>query len=228
MLSVRREVWAVVAVAWAALPAAAAERYFAAVFAVQRRDMNLAKDAHSFAVFVRATETHGMTVLEPCTISWLPETGKVKVYRMRPERGKNFGLDESLRLAAEQGGHVSMWGFYEIEGELYARAVAQAERLEGGEVLYKAMDTGFAPGRVSNCMHALSDLVRQPPRRRMSSPGWGRHASHTIALWLSQHMMDSGQTHDWLTGPLGLDGYRIARRSLEDRRSVGGWLFGPP
>src|SRR5262245_49603432 len=58
--------------------------------------------SHTFATFVKATgagANKGQYHLEHHTISWLPASRDIRLLRLRPETGKNFSLEESLRWA---------------------------------------------------------------------------------------------------------------------------------
>jgi hypothetical protein len=203
----------------AAAPARAQDSYYMAVFGYQRPPLDLAKHAHSFAAFVHVTGEGGPggpCLAETFAISWLPDGRPVRVRRLLPELGRNYDLGTTLCMALAQGERVSMWGPYRIDPDLYARALAQRERLESGEVRYKAVDSGYRAARVSNCMHAVSDLAGEERRLRIASPGWGEPASYLIARELLPWVIDPGQTHDWVAEALGLGAYPIVRRDLAD------------
>src|SRR5262249_16562901 len=161
-------------------PAPAGEAHFVLVFGSERPFMQL-RYAHSFATFVRVVGDLGRPdacYVEAFTISWLPQDGHIRPFALLPECGRNFGLEETLRLVQAEGERVAVWGPYQIVPELYQLALAQKTRLESGAVCYKAIDTGYATERVSNCIHALSDVVEGGPRLRVGTPGWGETASY--------------------------------------------------
>lgn len=221
---------------WAALllalggapPVGAAEWYFMAVFGSQRPEANRPRYTHSFAAFVRITG-------EPCpgsphrtdafTISWLPEDGEVRVVRVLPERGKNFDLHTTLRLMLAEGERVSLWGPYQIQKCLYDRAFAQWRHLESGEVRYKAVDTAYPTARVSNCIHAVSDIAQDAPRLRVLSPGWGEPASFLITHAMLPWIIEPGRTYPGVADELGLGAYPLVHRGL-DRNPGEGTLMG--
>jgi hypothetical protein len=217
--------WAVLLLTMAgAAPAPAAEWYFLAVFGSQLPEVNRAKYTHSFAVIVRVTgelcpgSPHRTDAV---TISWLSTDGEVRVARALPELGKNSDLHTTLRLVLGKGERVSMWGPYQIQKSLYDRAFAQWRRLESGEVWYKAVDTGYPTARVSNCIHALSDIVEDAPRLRVLSPGWGEPASYLITREMLPWIVNPGQTYPWVADELGLGGYPIVRRGLDENPGAG-------
>jgi len=212
-----------------AVPAAceAGDAYFVLVFGSQRipNDPNY---SHSFATFVRTCGTDdapgGPTVLEAHTISWLPETAVVRTLALHPECGRNFELAETLDLVLRDAERVSLWGPYQIEPELYERALARMAELASGQVRYKANDAGRRSNRVSNCIHAIS-AIAQGLRLRVASPGWGEVASFAILQRLRPWILDREQTHDWVAAALGLDAYPLIYRDW--RRPVSGAILGP-
>lgn len=217
---------------WAALllvlgggaPAPAAEWYFMAVFGSQLPEVNRPKYTHSFASFVRVTGEPGFSSphrTDAFTISWLAEDGVVRVVRALPEPGKNYDLHSTLRLVLGEGERVSMWGPYQIQKSLYDRAFAQWRHLESGDVRYKAVDTGYPTSRVSNCIHALSDIPTDGPRLRVLSPGWGEPASYLITREMLPWIINPGQTYSGIATELGLDAYPIVRRSLDQNPGEG-------
>jgi hypothetical protein len=178
----------------------AQEAYYLAIFSSQRPE-NWPKHSHTFATFVKV---QGGCPLEVFTISWLPRGAAVRPLLLPPEQGRNYDLLSTLRLAAVHGERVSMWGPYQILPELYQRALEQKSRLESGAVTYKAVDTGWPARRVSNCIHAVSDLDRTRPPLRIASPGWGDPASYYVTLHLLPWIVDPCRVHDWVFDTLGL------------------------
>jgi hypothetical protein len=177
--------------------------------------------SHSFAVFVRACwDDHcpGPPALEAHTISWLPRTLVIRLWALCPEPGHNFDLHTTLRYVLDNKERVSLWGPYQIEPELYHRALKEIGLLQSGRVLYKAIDTGYRPSRVSNCIHAIGS-VAGGYRVRVASPGWGETASFVLLRRLSRWIIDENHTHPWVGTALGLDQYPIIYRDFENPRS---------
>jgi hypothetical protein len=195
-------------------PLPAQEVCYVLVFGSQRPE-NRPKYSHTFATFVKARRCNGSCPLEAFTISWLPRRAAVQPLALTPEPGGNFDLFTTLRLVQEQGERVSMWGPYQIQPDLYQRALQQKTRLESGAVRYKAVDTGWPARRVSNCIHAVSDLDSSPPLR-IASPGWGDPASYYVTLHLLPWVVDPCRVHDWVYEALGLNGCCIRRRDLRE------------
>src|SRR5689334_13334070 len=85
----------------ATAPVAANEAYYAVIFAAQTPD-NQARFSHTFAAFVKVDDAAAKNpAVHTSVISWLPANGNIRVVRLRPEPGKNFGLKETLDWAAE-------------------------------------------------------------------------------------------------------------------------------
>ncbi len=160
--------------------------------------------------------------LESVTISWLPADGAVQLRRLLPEPGRNWGLDETIREVQSEDERASYWGPYEIEKQLYCRALAQRAHLESGEVKYKAVDTAFPSERVSNCIHAVGDISGEDARVRVISPSWGDTASYFVLLQLRPWIIRPEYTHDWLLQALCLDKYCLNRRDMNDKNPAGG------
>ena len=198
-----------------AAPARAGERYYMIIFGAERGVFE-PQYTHSWGVFVRACgegpcpESYR---LEAYVISWLPQTMEIRLLALRPEPGWNVELHRTIRWALGTGQEVAKWGPYEIDRELFCRAVRQSRRLSAGPELYKAVDTGYDSTQVSNCIHVLDDL-RQGGRLRVGSPGWGFVASYIITLRLEPWIIDSCKTHEWVAARLGLGCYPIQDRDI--------------
>jgi hypothetical protein len=192
--------------------AQATEGYYAIFFAAQTPD-NQAKFAHTFAAFVRVDDIKAKnSPIQTAVISWLPANGNIRVVKLRPEQGKNFGLKETLTWAAEQRLNVSAFGPYPIKKELYDSAVRQVKLLESGAVAFKAVDIARA-NPVSNCIHAVSDLdiVKQP---LVTGAAHGEEATALVARSFRPWMVE-GPPPPGLLDRLGLNGFKIASRALE-------------
>lgn len=175
------------------------------------------RTAHTWATFVKAAPAvDGTMLLETVTISWLPETGQVKPYRLRPERGRNFTLDETFALAESHDDRVSMWGPFEINAERYEQAVAQRQRLESGVVRYRAIDSLTRRKSVSHCVHAVTyaDPVMNrliQPVLQVGEPGTSRLADR---YQRNGAFIGAPVTHDWVIPAIGLDRFSVVRRQL--------------
>ena len=181
------------------------DAYYVVVFGSQRI-LHQPAYSHSFGTFVH-TCADGR--LEYFTISWLPVEGKVRPYALRPETGKNWALGETLDLCRANRMITGRWGPYQIDCDLWNRALRQKERLEGGDVLYQASDRGALDGVVSNCIHALSMIARKPEQTRpeivVFPLNWGESGSFWIALTYEPWYVEPCRTHDSILCRLGLD-----------------------
>ncbi len=206
------------------LPSAARaeELYYMVVFAAQR-SFNRPQHTHTFATFVKATG-EGPTLdsyqIENHTISWTAARLQLHLYRWRPEQGVNLDLQASLQLALRNRERLCKWGPYQIQQELYERAVQQVARLESGAVQYKLLDRRFRPHRAICCIHAVSDIH---PENRILDSGRarGESASALVVRHLRPWILAPDETHDWVSERLGLSAYPIGDQSRTKLGSCG-------
>jgi hypothetical protein len=192
------------------------EHYYLLVFGSQR-DPSQPQYTHSFGTFVKVTGGGECPcTLEAHTISWLPQSLEIRLARLRPECGVNLDLHPTLRYVLSEDERVSYWGPFEIERDLYCRALQQIALLDSGTVRYKAVDTGYPTDVASNCIHALTSTVGGY-RTRVLSPSWGETASSLIVRRFRPWIIDPDQEHPWVRTALGLDCYPMIHRELEDR-----------
>lgn len=193
------------------------DRYYMAVFASQRPGLNWPKYAHSFALFARVTSAPAESTphVETVVISWLPRTQDVVVLTPRSEPGHNYDLESSICLAQSLDARISLWGPYEIRGDLYEMAVAQRDRLESGSVRYKALDMGYPADRVTNCIRAVGQVVPGGPKLCVGAPSWGDAASFFLTLAFRPYILDERQTHDEILHSLSLPPCTLVRRGLD-------------
>ncbi len=206
-----------------ASPAPAEEFYYLTMFGSQTTPNN-PNYSHTFAAFVHASGDGACPtayVVQDCfTISWLPTSLKVRTRALLPECGHNFTLHETLDYVLSEGEHVSMWGPYRIDQELYDGAVRQRGVLESGEVRYKAIDSGYPTDRASNCIHAVGS-VAVGYRIRVLSLWFGVRASWTVLQRFRPHIINTDETHEWVYAYLGLNNYPIDRRDYDEVPRVG-------
>jgi hypothetical protein len=196
--------------------AGAQESYYVIIFGSQRPIINQPAHTHTWATFIRVVgDPAKPQKVEPYNVSWLAATMIVRPLALFPEPGANVELHRSVQWALDDCQRVSMWGPYQIDKCLFDRALDKQASLEAGEVRYKAEDIGHNSARVSNCIHAVADIV-QGPRLRIGQPGWGQSASYFVALTYRPFIIDDQTTHDWLLDALALRNYPIVRRDLED------------
>jgi hypothetical protein len=199
------------------------ESYYMTIFSAQA-DSRDPRRTHSFATFVKATGTGDAAKDSPIeihTISWMPQSLEIVILCRRPEPGTNLDLESSLRWAASRNCRVSMWGPFQINKDLYDRAVKQEARLNSGQVLYKAIDRRFRPGTASNCIHAVADLDMENGLLH-SGQGRGEAASQLVAQHLNRWVINPEQNHTWVASRLGLNGQpdQPADRRDDNQRSL--------
>jgi hypothetical protein len=200
------------------VPAAAASvpspRYFMILFGGQGVPFR-PRTAHTWATYVKVTPTiSGDVIVEPRTISWMPEQETVRPLRPVPERGKNCTLDETLAIMAAHNVRVSYWGPYEIDAARYRLACEQIDRLNGGGVQYRFVDSAWMDRDISHCAHAVT--YADPAMKRLIQPvvRVGEPGTSVLAARyrLNGAFVNPEVTHDWLVPYLGLDRAGLVRR----------------
>jgi hypothetical protein len=162
--------------------------YFLVVWGLQGPDNDVV-DSHTFASFYNGNDLAN-GVIKPATISWLPATGVVQPFGS--ERGHNFTLAQTLRMACRLGRNVRSWGPYQIEPALYQRALRRIRLLKSGRIKYSMIDTQAG---TLNCIDAAGDLTPVPLD---SGIAWGFLASDEVVRHLSPYFERSGATVDAL------------------------------
>jgi hypothetical protein len=191
------------------------EKYYLILFASQQGG-NQARFSHSFATFVKVTgseESETPLQVEHHTISWLPKTLKIVLLRRTPETGVNLSLKASLDWARKVNGGITAWGPFQIKKELFDKAMRQIQRLESGQVLYKAMDRAYRPGVATNCIHAISDINDQQGLL-FTGASRGESASQAVLIHFRPWILGPGTTHRWLLAHLPLMNNPINYRSF--------------
>jgi hypothetical protein len=191
------------------------EFYYALVFGSQQ-GAGCVRYSHTFATFVRATGRGPCAQayrLDAFTISWLPRALDLRPLALEPEEGVNLGLGDTLRWAQATSQRVCLWGPYQVEKELFDRALLQARLLESGQVCYKLLDAGCRTDQVSNCVHAITS-VTGGHRPRLLCPGFGAAAGHFVALRFRPWIIDCSSQHEWVAQRLGLSAWPLVRRDF--------------
>lgn len=190
--------------------ASAEDGYFLLIFGSQSQPKRL-RYTHTWATFVRAVDDGrdlSLRPLEVNTISWLPQTLDVRVWRARPEPGVNLDLDQTLRVVTSHGERIVMYGPYRIERDLYLRSLALAQRLNSGLELYRAIDGSLDLG-ISDCIHAAAAVDPQFGRGHYPLVRVGIPASRHIAREFERRtLVDQSQPDNtWLIPRLGLSAW---------------------
>jgi hypothetical protein len=199
-------------------PGPPGERYYLLVFGAETTP-KLPRFTHTWVTYVRVPPAAPgcPPAVEQHTISWLPTKAFINTFRPCVEPGRNFTLDESMRVTLDQHERVSLWGPYEVPPGLYRKLLIQKGFVESGAIGYQCIDTvGEAglTGNGSNCIHAISDADSLFGRQAYPLTYFGDAASRQILrqLVLRGAVPDPYTTHDWLIPVLGLDRYPIVRR----------------
>ena len=226
---------AVVALVVTSVPGAAQAKdsYYMLIFSQQAKG-NAAPLSHTFATFVKAPGEGKQAGerLEVHTISWMPASLNVKLVK-RSEPGVNLDLKKTLELARSRNARVSIWGPYQIDGELYDKAVERETFLKSGTVEYKAVDTRARP--VEEGKKGVSDRrplrkIAAKPVKLATKPINGRGRSEAINCIHAVSGIDTSN------GPLETRtahgdeaSYMVLlhlRRWISDRDQVHAWLVG--
>ena len=194
-------------------------RYFASVFGAQSTPKR-AKYTHTFGFVVKATG-FGSDLraydLELHAISWMPATLDIKVLKFIPETGTDLDLYDTLDWALSTDQSIAQWGPYEIPERGYGRALDRIAELQSGAVKYQCIDPLiFRVERISDCIHAISDLDPSAGRFRYPLLRFGKAASRHIVRRVHSAgvFIDPYTDHSWLNARLGLDHYPISRQPL--------------
>jgi hypothetical protein len=191
------------------------DRYFIIPFAYQNKG-NDPRFSHSFMVVIRVLaddkqskltpglqkRTHQNRDFEAYTISWLPHDFSANpnlcVFegfgsRIFPKLndcplsvGRDFKLDETIKLAVNAKNAVCMWGPYEISKEGFDLGVKRLRLLNGGTVRYRADDRLYRKDQVAiNCFHAMSGLAELYPNGGIFGTGfkmWGINGTARVLI----------------------------------------------
>jgi hypothetical protein len=194
------------------------ETFYLVVYAAQEEG-NHPETSHCFATFARVEEAREAgPVVELHHINWFSlrghRTGATHALfeddgtPTRPEPGENRTTREALLLASRHGLRISRWGPFEIEQELYNRALRQIDLLEGRvpgrRVLYKSCDIGCREPRgivALNCVHAVSDVDRESgPLRTWTK--FGEQAARLVVQhlgrWIKEPARDHPEAWKWI------------------------------
>ena len=211
----QHRVTGLVAVLALALPAGAAcaeEFYYVMIFGSEDHPKHF-RFSHTWATFASATgegPDPASYAVEAHTISWMPETLDVRVLRLRPERGVNLTLEQSLGMAAAFREGVTMWGPFRVRPEIYERSLRVHAILDSDAAQYRAIS---GPGNllISDCIHAVAAVDPTFGRGHYPLIRIGKPASRYIAheVVMRSAFAHLPEDHSWLIPRLGLDRYPI-------------------
>ena len=195
------------------------DRYFIIPFAYQN-SRNDPEFSHSFISVIRVfadnkqpkrtqdlkTRTYKNREFEAFTISWLPHDFMTNphlcVFHGFASRliatnntcplstGRNFSLQETIQLAANEKVAVAMWGPYEIAKEGFYLGVKRKALLDGGTIKYRADDRLYRKDRVAiNCIRAMAGLDELFPNGGLFGTGfkmWGFNGTARVLIEYSE------------------------------------------
>lgn len=191
----------------------AEEYHFAIVFGGESHPKQ-ARKSHTWATFIRAVGTGpdlNTYRIEQHTISWMPASLKIHLYRLHGEPGVNLDLHQSLAWAYEHGCEVMMWGPLLIDRQVYERSLRIYWELRSGQTLYKAIARENSETN-TNCIYSVHDVfeILGPDRYPVVRSGIpaSRHIVREIVTKSDREQ--ATQDSAWLIPRLGLDRYPIA------------------
>jgi hypothetical protein len=184
----------------------AEDRYYMMIFASQSAP-NVVRYSHTFAVFVDAFgqgQFPDEYLIDTHTISWMPASRHIWPLRLGPTPGVNMNLAETFKWAESAGKHISMWGPFNIDRQLYDMAVSQESKLNQGKLQYLCIDGRCRQNRACNCIHAVCDLdLTQSPLSTGTSHG--KEASKLVLTHFEPYIHESHGSNRWLIERLHLD-----------------------
>jgi hypothetical protein len=195
--------------------ARAGEVYYVVVFGSESHPKQL-RYTHTWATFIKATgegSDPNAYALEYNTISWLPATLEVKVFRPWAEPGVNLDLYETLRAMHANGESITMWGPLIVGPEVYQRSLWVQSLIASGALRYRSIDWGSDP-LISDCIHAVAAVDPDFGRRHYPLIRVGKPASRYIARQIMTRTPAKGieqerYDNSWLIPRMGLDRYPI-------------------
>ncbi len=188
------------------------EYYFGLIFGSQSSPKRL-RDTHTWLTVVKAVGEGpdlNTYALEAHTISWLPRTLKVKVFRPWAEPGVNLDLDQTLAFVYQNGENVRLWGPFVVTKEIYDRALQVERILHSGAARYRAISTQYNL-LVGDCIHAVAAIDPEFGRGHYPLVRVGHPASRYMAheMMMRSPFDQTLYENSWLIGRLGLDRYPI-------------------
>src|SRR6202047_1095495 len=201
------------------------DRYFIVPFAFQDRWIK-PQLSHSFISVIRVLADGKQPSLTPgfrrgryknrdfeaFTISWVPHDFDTNPHlcvfdgfgsRIFPKLnkcpisvGRDFRLDETLKLAVHVKNAVGMWAPYEIKKEAFDLAVNRKQLLDGETIRYRADDRLSRKNRVAiNCFHAMAGLEELYPNGGFLGTGfrvWGINGTARVLIEYTKNVRNKG------------------------------------
>jgi hypothetical protein len=188
------------------------EYYYAMIFGSQSSP-KLLRYTHTWATFFRAVgegpDLRNYSV-QANTISWLPRSLDVRVWRLKPEPGVNLDLYQTLSYVYSNGESVTMWGPFVVTKQLYDRSLAVVQIAASGAAQYRAISTA-TDMLVADCIHAVAATDPVFGRQHYPLVRIGKPASRYIARQIMVRSPFDQYRYDnsWLIPRVGLNRYPI-------------------
>jgi hypothetical protein len=100
--------------------------------------------------------------------------------------GKNFSLQETIKLAVDAKNAVAMWGPYEIAKPGFDLAVKRKRLLDRGTIKYRADDRLYRKDKIAiSCFHAMAGLDELYPNGGLFGTGfmmWGFNGTARVLI----------------------------------------------
>jgi hypothetical protein len=191
------------------------ERYFIIPFAYEDKG-NHPEFSHSFISVIRVfadnkqpkttpglrTRKYKNREFEAFTISWLPRDFMSNPHlcvfdgpgsRLFPKNnkcpispGRNFTLQETIKLAVDAKNAVAMWGPYEMAKPGFDLGVKRKQLLDGGTIKYRADDRLYRKDKIAiSCFHAMAGLDELYPNGGLFGTGfkmWGFNGTARVLI----------------------------------------------
>ncbi len=191
------------------------EFFYVMIFGSQSSP-KLLRYTHTWATFVRAVgegPDPSRYALQVHTISWLPQSLEVHVWRLWPEPGVNLDLDQTLEAVSSNRESVTMWGPFLIRKEVYDRSLWVLQIIASGAPQYRAIDS-LRNLLIRDCIHAIAAVDPDFGRGHYPLIRIGKPASRYIARQIMTRSPAKGieqelYDNSWLIPRLGLDRYPI-------------------
>src|SRR6516164_8684896 len=201
------------------------DRYFIIPFAYQDKG-NQPEFSHSFISVIRVfgtnkaakltpglkTRTYKNWEFEAFTISWLPHDFMTNphlcVFHGFASRliatnntcplstGRNFSLQETIQLAANEKVAVAIWGPYEIAKEGFYLGVKRKALLDRGTIKYRADDRLYQKDKIAiSCFHAMASLDEIYPKGGFLDTGfkmWGFNGTARVLVEYTKKASNKG------------------------------------
>jgi hypothetical protein len=201
------------------------DRFFMVPFAYQDQGNN-PEFAHSFTSLIRVLARGKQLSLtseftrgrfknrdfDAFTISWLPHdfdtNPHLRVFegvaslvvagwnQCPISLGRNFRLDQTLKLAVNDKNAVGMWGPYEIKKEAFDLAAKRKQLLDEGTIRYRADDRLYRKDRVAiNCLHAMAGPDDLYPDGGFLGTGfriWGINGTARVLIEYTNEVSNQG------------------------------------